>query len=281
VSEARLVAGDVHTHVWLPEHLSDEFLADMSRAWPEAGQMAAGYTEHAEHARDAERSIVLAFDAPHVGFEVPDEFVARYVAQDPERLVGFCSIDPLRRNVRDSLSRAVEQYGLRGVKLAPTYQGFDPLSPEAFALYEAIAERGLPILCHQGVTFVRRSVLAYALPRQLDEVALRFPDTPIVIAHLGHPWIEDCIAVVRKHPSVYADVSALISRPIQMRAALILAGEYRVADKLLFGTDFPFARIRDTVDVLQGWLDAPESPPVLRETAAAILASRPLETLGL
>jgi uncharacterized protein len=281
MTATRLVAGDVHTHVWLREHLSDEFVADMSRAWPEAAEVAAGYAEHAEHAQDAERSIVLAFDAPHVGFEVPDQFVARYVAQDPERLVGFCSIDPTRRNARDSLSRAVEEYGLRGVKIAPTYQGFDPLSSEAFALYEAVAERDLPILCHQGLTFVRRSVLAYAMPRQLDEVALRFPDTPIVIAHLGHPWIEDCVAVVRKHPSVYADVSALISRPIQMRAALILAGEYRIADKLLFGTDFPFAHIRETVDVLQGWLDAPESPPVLRETVAAILASRPLETLGL
>jgi uncharacterized protein len=281
VSTARLLAGDVHTHVWLPEHLSDEFVADMRRAWPHAAQTAAGYHEHAQHAQDAERSIVLAFDAPHVGFEVPDEFVARYVAQDPARLVGFCSIDPVRRNVRDTLTRAVEEHGLRGVKIAPTYQGFDPLGPEAFALYEAIAERGLPIMCHQGVTFVRRSVLAYALPVQLDEVALRFPETKIVIAHLGHPWIEDCVAVVRKHPSVYADVSALISRPFQLRSALILAGEYGIADKLLFGTDFPFARIRETLDVFQGFLDAPDSPSVLRETVAAILATRPLETLGL
>jgi predicted TIM-barrel fold metal-dependent hydrolase len=267
--------------VWLPEHLSSEFVADMTRAWPDAANVGASFADHAEHAQDAERSIVLAFDAPHVGFEVPNDFVAEYVAQDPDRLVGFCSIDPMRRNVRDVLSRAVEQYGLRGVKLAPTYQGFDPLAPEAFAMYEAIAERGLPILCHQGVTFVRRSVLAYAMPRQIDEVALRFPETPIVIAHLGHPWIEDCVAVVRKHPSVYADVSALIARPIQLRAALIMAGEYRIADKLLFGTDFPFARIRDTLAVLEPWRDDPESPAVLRETVEAILASRPLETLGL
>ena len=276
----RLVAGDVHTHVWRPEHLSDEFKADMRRAWPEAVAVAADYDDHAAHAEDAERSVVLAFDAPHVGFVVPDEYVARYVARDPNRLVGFCSIDPMRRKPQEALDRALD-LGLRGVKLAPTYQGFDPLGPEAFALYEQIAARGLPVLCHQGVTFVRRSVLAYAYPRQLDEVALRFPETPIVIAHLGHPWIDDCVAVVRKHPQVYADVSALISRPMQLRAALILAGEYRIADKLLFGTDFPFARIRDTVEVLEGWRDDPESPPVLRETVEAILASRPLEALGL
>lgn len=274
------MAGDVHTHVWLPEHLSAEFVGDMVRAWPEARNLKAGYAEHAEHAKDAARSIVLAFDAPHVGFEVPDEFVARYVAQDPHNLVGFCSIDPIRRNVRDKLTRAVEELGLRGVKLAPTYQGFDPLGKEAFQLYEAIAERRLPVIWHQGVTFVRRSVLAYAFPRQIDEVALRFPEMPIVIAHLGHPWIDECIAVVRKHPSVYADVSALISRPHQFRAALVSAGEYGIADKLLFGTDFPFARIQDTVRVLREWLND-DSPGVLRETAAAVLNSHPLESLGI
>src|SRR5204863_2876315 len=177
--------------------------------------------------------------------------------------------------------RAIDELGLRGVKLAPTYQGFDPLCPEAATLYEAIAERHLPVVWHQGTTFVRRSILAYALPRQIDDVALRFPEIPIVIAHLGHPWIDECIAVVRKHPSVYADVSALAGRPFQFRAALISAGEYGIRDKLLFGTDFPFGTIRGTVDLLTPWRDDPDSPPALRETAAAVLASSPLETLGL
>lgn len=280
-STSRIVKGDVHTHVWLPEHVSPEFRADLIRAWPEAANIRTGYDEHAEHALDAERSVVLAFDAPHAGLVVPDEYVAEYVARDPKRLVGFCSVDPMRRDVDATLDRATEELGLRGVKLAPTYQGFDPLGPEAYVLYEAIAARGLPTLWHQGVTFVRKSVLAYAYPRQIDEVALRFPEMPIVIAHLGHPWIDECIAVVRKHPSVYADISALVSRPIQLRAGLITAGEYRIADKLFFGTDFPFATIRGTVDVLRGWLDDPASPAVLQETVAAILASTPLETLGL
>jgi predicted TIM-barrel fold metal-dependent hydrolase len=278
---SRLVAGDVHSHVWLREHLSDEFVADLVRAWPEAADIAADYEHHAEHALDAERTVVLAFDAPHVGFEVPDEYVARYVAHDERRLVGFCSIDPLRRNVRDKLARAVEELGLRGVKLAPTYQGFDPLGPEAVALYEAIAERRLPVMWHQGVTFVRKSVLAYAFPHQIDDVAMRFPEIPIIIAHLGHPWIDECIAVVRKHPSVYADISALISRPIQMRNALISAGEYRIQDKLLFGTDYPFATTRPTLELLNRWLDEPASPKVLRETITAILQNSPLELLGL
>ena len=73
-----IVPGDVHTHVWSREHLSEEFVSDLERTWP-GGNIVASYEAHARHARDAARSVVLAFDAPHSGFEVPDEFVASYV----------------------------------------------------------------------------------------------------------------------------------------------------------------------------------------------------------
>jgi predicted TIM-barrel fold metal-dependent hydrolase len=256
-------------------------MSDLLRAWPEAVGLRADHEAHADHAQAVDRSVVLAFDAEHAGLFVPDEFVAEYVRRDERRLVGFCSIDPLRRNVRDKLSRATEELGLRGVKLAPTYQGFDPLSPEAFAMYEAIAERRLPVMWHQGTTFVRKAVLAYALPRQIDEVAIRFPEMPIVIAHLGHPWIDECLAVVRKHPSVYTDISALGSRPTQFRNALIAAGEYRCGDKLLFGTDFPFSRALPTAAQLERWRDDPDSPAPLRSTVESILSTDPLGALGL
>jgi hypothetical protein len=280
VSAGRL-AGDVHTHIWAPEHVTDEFMSDLLRAWPGAVDLRADYEAHAEHAAAVDRSVVLAFDAEYAGFMVPDEFVAEYVRRDERRLIGFSSIDPLRRNVREKLARATEELGLRGVKLAPTYQGFDPLGPEAYAMYEAIAERGLPVMWHQGTTFVRKAMLAYALPRQIDDVAIRFPEMPIVIAHLGHPWIDECIAVVRKHPRVFADVSALIARPVQFRNALISAGEYGCGDKLLFGTDWPFSRTPDTVAVLEAWRDDPDEPEVLRATVANILARDPLEAIGL
>lgn len=281
MSSGRLASGDVHTHVWAPEHVSAEFMADLLRAWPEATGIRADYTAHEEHARGADRCVVLAFDAEEAGLMVPDEYVGQYVARDPSRLIGFCSIDPLRRNVRDKLARATEELGLRGVKLAPTYQGFDPLGTEAFSLYEMIAERRLPVMWHQGTTFVRKARLAYARPYQIDEVAIRYPEMPIVIAHLGHPWIEETIAVVRKHPSVYADISALVPRPLQFRAGLTLAGEYRCEQRLLFGTDFPFSRIDATVRLLTQWQEDPDSPEPLRRTAGAILSTDPIDAIGL
>lgn len=276
-----MVPGDVHTHIWSEEHLSEEFKTDLERAWPKASSLRVGYEEHASHAEPVSRSVVLAFDAPRVGFVVPDDYVSSYVARDPSRLIGFCSVDPARADAHDRLGRAIEELGLRGVKMAPTYQGFDPLASEAFRFYEDIAGRNLPVVWHQGMTFVRRSVLRYAFPHLIDQVALRLPELKIVIAHLGHPWIGECIAVIRKHPNVYADISALTSRPKQFRDALVLAGEYRVANKLLFGTDFPFGTVSETFAMLQGWVDDRASYAPLRETCTAILDTDPLEVLGL
>jgi predicted TIM-barrel fold metal-dependent hydrolase len=276
-----LVAGDVHTHVWAPEHLSAELRHDLVRAWPEAANLDAGYEAHARNAAYAGRSIVLAFDARHAGLTVPDEFVAEYVARDPGRLVGFCSVDPSRPDALARLERGVAELGLRGLKLAPTYQNVDPLSPEALAVFEAAAELDIPVLIHQGITFVRASVMAFALPRQIDEIALRHPRLRIVIAHMGHPWTSECIAVIRKHPNVYADVSALAPRPIQFRNALIEAGEYRTERKLLFGTDWPFATVQSQATLLERWRDDHSEPDVLRETARMILQTDPLAALGL
>jgi hypothetical protein len=275
------MAGDVHTHLWAPEHMSSEFRADLVRVWGSDAEVVADYDTHSAHADGAERSVVLAFDAEHAGLVVPDEFVAEYVRRDPQRLVGFCSIDPRRPDAADRLTRAVDELGLRGVKLAPTYQGFDPLSAEAFRFYELVADRGLPIVWHQGTTFVRNAILDYALPRQIDNVAIRFPELRIVIAHLGHPWIEECLVVVRKHPNVYSDISALTTRPVQFERGLIAASEYRCGDKLLFGTDWPFDTIDRTVRFLEELARRRDVAEGLRETAHSILTLDPLEAIGL
>src|SRR5205807_9956035 len=68
----------------------------------------------------------------------------------------------------------------------------------------------------------------------MDDVAIAFPELRIVMAHMGHPWHADTIAVIRKHPHVYADVSANFYRPWQLYHGLRLAIEWNVLDKLVF-----------------------------------------------
>ena len=92
-----------------------------------------------------------------------------------------------------------------------------------------------------------KSALDCTLPRRLDPVATRFPQVKIILAHLGHPYEGECVAVIRKHPNVYADVSALHYRPFQFYHSLMLVQEYGVWDKVLFGTDYPFTTVNESI----------------------------------
>jgi predicted TIM-barrel fold metal-dependent hydrolase len=99
------------------------------------------------------------------------------------------------------------------------------------------------VVLHTGTTFVNKAPLRCTLPRLLDEVALRFPDVKIVMAHLGHPWEGECIVTIRKHPNLYADCSALHYRPFQLYHSLMLLQEYGCWQKLLFGSDYPYTTV--------------------------------------
>ncbi len=243
---------DIHTHVGeAPEHISDRFVAEARELWPEV-QLGGTLDEHYAGALEGvDRAVVLAFNAPAAGFVVPNDYVAAYVARDPERLIGFGAVDPASPDAVDELERMKHDLGLVGCKLCPIYQNVDPLGPEFLRLCEALERLELPMLIHQGTTFSRAGSLLQARPILLDEIALRFPELRIVIAHMGHPWFEEAIAVVRRHRHVYADVSALVSRRWLLYQALVSAIEYRVDHKLLFGTDFPFFTARQTIDGLR------------------------------
>ena len=108
------------------------------------------------------------------------------------------------------------------------------------------------MLLHTGTTFISQAPLECTLPRHLDAVATRFSRVKIIMAHLGHPYEGECIVVARKHPNVYADISAIHYRPFQLYQSLMLVQEYGVWHKLLFGTDYPFTTINAKLEGLSG-----------------------------
>jgi predicted TIM-barrel fold metal-dependent hydrolase len=106
----------------------------------------------------------------------------------------------------------------------------------------------------------------------------------MVLAHLGHPFHDECLAVIRKHPHVYADISALFYRPWQFYNMLLLAQEYRVMHKLLFGTDYPFAGTRESIEGLRNVnhvIGDSSLPRVSPEAVRAILDRDAFALLGI
>jgi predicted TIM-barrel fold metal-dependent hydrolase len=132
------------------------------------------------------------------------------------------------------------------------YAGFRPDEPLLDPLWSYATDHGLPVLLHTGTTFVAQAPLEYTLPRHLDPVATRFPEVRMILAHLGHPYEGECIAVIRKHPHVYSDISALHYRPWQLYNSLMLVQEYGVWNKVLFGSDYPFTTVTASIEGLRG-----------------------------
>jgi uncharacterized protein len=286
---------DVHTHT--PSH-RDRVPADeqvVNTAWRPDRPVRASTTwaDHDAAQREGGVDVALVFNIatrPGEGAGVVvdrarvNDSTSEFAAADPARRIGLCSVDPEDPGVMDELERSRLELGLRGIKLGPNYQGFDPLGDPARRVYAYAERHGWPVVFHQGTSPIRSAPLRYAHPMVMDEVAIAFPELRIVMAHLGHPWQADTIAVIRKHPHVYADVSAGFYRPWSFYGAMRLATEWRVLHKLLLGSDFPVATPRETIDGLRA-VNAPIAgsalPRVPEEAIEAIIERDALACLGL
>jgi len=276
---------NIHTHTWDQAlHLQPETVreADIARGFPL--DMTVRFDTFMQDMQPFEKVAVFGLKARLTGYWVPDQYVADFVARAPHQLYGFASCDPTQPACMEELHHAIEHLHLVGVKMGPIYAGFDPRDPRCDPVYRYCQERGLPILFHSGTTYNRAAPLGYTRPWLFDEVAIRYPDMRMVLAHLAHPFGDECLVVIRKHPHVYADISAIYYRPWQFYNSMILAQEYHVTHKLLFGTDYPFTTASDSIKGVRGVNDiAGQSglPRVSSQVIEEILARDAFALLGI
>ncbi|HWL09894.1 MAG TPA: amidohydrolase family protein [Planctomicrobium sp.] len=277
---------DVHSHCWeYPLHFGDDFVSQAKRA--RAGQevdLSVRYDEYRATCPAGTKTLVFGGKAKLSGIWVDDRYVSDYVKQHSETLIGFLSIDPTQPGWEEELRYGHQELGLKGVKLMPMYAGFRPDDTSLDPFWKYVQQHRLPVLLHTGTTFISQAPIECTLPRHLDPVATRFPEVRMILAHLGHPYEGECVAVIRKHPHLYTDVSALFYRPFQLYHSLMLVQEYGVWNKVLFGTDYPFTTVNETIVGIRGLNKMLEGTalPRLNETAIEEMIFRDsLPLLGL
>src|SRR5262249_4914554 len=161
----------------------------------------------------------------------------RAVRKYPDKFVGFAAVDPRRRDCMDLLRTAGGGNGLKGVKNGPIYKGVSPLDQRVEPVYRDCPQNKLPLTLHIGTTFAENAPIELGRPMAVDEVASRHRDLKMIMAHMAHPWFEECIVIARKRANVYCEVSAIFYRPWQFWNTLIAAQEYRITerDKIFWG----------------------------------------------
>jgi predicted TIM-barrel fold metal-dependent hydrolase len=221
--------------------MDPSFLEELQAARPGVKlEINVDFDQYMRAMEPCDRAICFGLRGLLTGLHVPNEHTADFVARAPEKLIGFMSLDPSEQSWLDDFERGRADLKLKGVKLGPMYAGFDPTDRKLDPLYSGCVRHNLPVLFHMGTSFVRFGPLEFSRPILIDTVARRFPDLKVIIAHLGHPWEGETIAVIRKHANVYADVSALHYRPWQFYHSMMLAQEYGTIHKIFFGSDYPF-----------------------------------------
>ncbi|MEV0685278.1 amidohydrolase family protein [Nocardia sp. NPDC050378] len=164
--------------------------------------------------------------------------VLKVLERLPDSTVGVAWADPtdgVMKAVRE-LEAYARDHPICGLKLEPFYLYRDPTDRVFYPLYAKCEELGIAVQTQVGGTgplFPSRS----GQPLYIDEVALDFPDLPIVCGHVGSPWVEEMIHIAWKHENVYIDTSARLPKHFEPSFRKFLSSYGQ--DKCIFATDWP------------------------------------------
>ncbi len=196
---------------------------------------------------------------PGVAIAEQNRLIAEAVKRFPDRLTGFCAVDPRRPEALELFRRAVEDWGLLGLKFHPT-AGFYPYDAAAYPLYKQCAEYNLPVLIHTG-SQPGPMKSRFARPVYVDDVASDFPELSIIMAHCGLHWWEEALLVCSVKPNCYVDISGWQREYLEhpqlfygmLRRFIDAIGPWRI----FFGTDGPYLNV---LCPLEQWVQAVREP---------------------
>jgi predicted TIM-barrel fold metal-dependent hydrolase len=244
VDPRQLTAFDVHVHL---EHTGDTVAADEAAAKYFGAGAERDWDKLAEYYRSRKIGcVVFTVDERLTGRpQVPNEAVVEFAAKNADIALAFASLDPTRgASAVDEARRLVAAGGVRGLKLHPPIQQFSPNDRLAYPLYEVFAEARLPVIFHTGHSGIGTGMpggggvrLKYGNPMPIDDVAVDFPEMPIIMAHPSFPWQDEAISICLHKPQVYIDLSGW--SPKYFSPTLVQYSNTLLKHKVLFGSDYP------------------------------------------
>lgn len=222
------------------------------------------------HENGVDYAVILAELSPITTGIVSNEFVANF-CKGKKELIPFANLNPyLSTRLGEELERCVNDLGMKGVKLYPTYQQFFPNDRMLYPLYAKAQELKIPVMVHTGSSIFRGSRLKYGDPVLLDDVAVDFPELTLIQVHSGRGfWYEAAFFLAQLHPQVYMEIAGL---PPQNLLKYFPDLE-KNAHKIIFGSDWPgVPGIARNIEIIR-------SLPIKEETKEKILGGNAAKIL--
>ncbi|MEX0878793.1 MAG: amidohydrolase family protein [Thermoanaerobaculia bacterium] len=195
-------------------------------------------------------------------------WIARYVEGHRDRLVPVGGIHPRHsRDVASDMKRLLDDHRLGAIKLHPPHMELSANAyrtdcPSLADIYRLAGEAKRPVLIHTGTSIFPGARNVYADPMACDDVAVDFPETTIVLCHAGRPlWYETAFFLLRRHANVMLDISSIPPK----RLLEVLPRIPEMADRVLWGTDWPSKGVKSMRQNVEDFLSLPLSDAVRRK----------------
>jgi uncharacterized protein len=227
----------------------------------------------------ADHVLLFSEYSPKVTGTQPIEDVLPLAHYNPARFHPVASINPhLHYPPARELARQAE-FGAVAVKIHPVHGGFEACDRMLYPAYAWAEQHQLPVIVHSGTSTFAGSANAYADPVLLDPVFRDFPDLTVVLAHGGRGWwYQQAAFLALMRENVWLEVSGLPPKRLPDYYGATLR---RLADKMIFGTDWPgVPSVRQNAQALDKVLTAAGCTPSQIDAALGGNAARVFGLLG-
>ena len=278
----KIDAIDVHVHAWAPGASEEDPMLVQATKYFGDVQPPKTLDDMAAYYRERRMAcVVFTVDGKNqTKAHVTNDEVLAFADRNDDIVIPFVSVDPTRgtAGVREA-QRLIDTGKVRGFKLHPQTQAFFANDPAIYPFYEVVEAAKLPIIVHSGHSGMGTGMrggggirLKYGNPMLLDDVAVDFPDMPIIIAHPSFPCQDEALSVCLHKPQVYIDLSGWSQKYFPPN--LIQYANTQLKHKVLFGSDYP-------VLTPDRWLRDFAALPIKDDVRPLILKENALRLFGL
>jgi uncharacterized protein len=175
-----------------------------------------------------------------VPFGVSNDEVAELLAAYPDRFLGLARISGLHgmRGVRE-LEYRVREQRFAALGVSALVDGIPASDRRYYPLYAKAVELDIPVRIYSSMNYATDRPYDLGHPRHLDQVAIDFPELTLIGGLGGWPWVNEMVALVRRHPKLHLDTSAHRAKYLGQRGSgwemLMQFGNTLIQDKVLVG----------------------------------------------
>jgi uncharacterized protein len=191
-----------------------------------------------------DKTVILPLDwgcilgEPNLDIIEQNKAYAKLASKRPDKIIAFFSINPLAGKSPEHFKTAVDEWGMKGLKLYPP-TGFYPYDDSCTPYYKICLEHDLPVIYHGSTSSMSKTEFSH--PDHFSVLAANFPGLKIVLAHAGgNEWRDQAIKACLYHKNIYLDISGWqLSGPHISKNISLLYSNLGSFDKVMFGTDGP------------------------------------------